>query len=34
MRQHAVVFVDGERHESTDRRDVVERVEKEPLMFI
>ena len=33
MRQHAVVFVDVERHESTDGRDAVERVEEEPLMF-
>ena len=33
MRQHAVVFVDVERHQSTDDRDAVQRVEEEPLMF-
>ena len=33
MRKHAVVFVDVERHESTDGGDAVERVEEEPLML-
>jgi hypothetical protein len=31
MRKHAVVFVDVERHESTDSADAVEGVENEPL---
>jgi hypothetical protein len=33
MRKHAIVFVDVERDQSTDRRDAVERVKEEPLMF-
>jgi hypothetical protein len=33
MRQHAVVFVDVERDQSTDGRDAVQRVEEQPLMF-
>jgi hypothetical protein len=33
VRKHAVVFVDVERHESTDGADAVEGVEKEPVMF-
>ena len=33
MRQHAVVFIDVERHEPTDRRRAVKRVQEEPLMF-
>jgi hypothetical protein len=33
MRKHVVVFVDVERHQPTDGRDAIERVEEEPLMF-
>src|ERR1700731_902297 len=33
MRKDAVVFVNVERDQSTDRGDVVQRVEEEPLMF-
>ena len=33
MRKHAGVFLDIEGDQSTDGRDIVERVEKEPLMF-
>src|SRR6266849_10683724 len=33
MRQHAVVFVDVERDQSTHGGDAVKRVEEEPLMF-
>jgi hypothetical protein len=33
MWQYVVVFVDVERHQPTDGRDALERVEEEPLMF-
>src|SRR5713226_2976166 len=33
MGQHAVVFVDIERDQSTDGGDTVQRVEEEPLIF-
>jgi hypothetical protein len=33
MRKHVVVFVNVERHQPADRRDAIERVEEEPLMF-
>ena len=33
MRQHAVVFLDVERHQAPDRRDAVERVQEQPVVF-
>src|SRR5215468_3598345 len=33
MRKHAIVLLDVERHQSTQRADAVERVKEEPLMF-
>jgi hypothetical protein len=32
-RKHPVVFIDVERHQSTNSGDAVQRVEEEPLMF-
>jgi hypothetical protein len=32
--KHPVVFVDGERDQSTEGGDAVQRVEEEPLVFI
>ena len=34
MGQHAVVLIDVERHEATDRGGVVQRMQEQPLMFI
>jgi len=34
MRKHAIMFVDIERNQSTDRRDTIEGVQEEPLVFI
>jgi Inner membrane protein YgaP-like, transmembrane domain len=33
VRKHAIVFVDVESDQATDRTDAVQRVEEEPLMF-
>ena len=33
MWKYVVVFVDVERHQPTDGRDAIDRVEEEPLMF-
>jgi hypothetical protein len=34
MWQHPVVFLDTELDQSPDRRDVIERVQKQPLMLL
>jgi hypothetical protein len=33
MWKYLIVFLDVERHQPTDGRDAIERVEEEPLMF-